>query len=73
MSQANLSALNEVSMGYFTSTQLVAAVAGFTSDKPVGTTDRHFGYEAAYPFGMPATQKPCDKMRPPSFSPVALR
>jgi hypothetical protein len=72
ISQADLSALNSVSMGYLTSTEKVAAVVGFTSDKTLGTTDRHMGYEAAYPTGTITPQKQCGTIHT-VFLPVVIR
>jgi hypothetical protein len=72
ISQADLSALNSVSMGYLTSTQKVAAVVGFTNDKTLGTTDRHMGYEAAYPAGTITPQKQCGTIHT-VFLPVVIR
>jgi hypothetical protein len=73
ISQADLPAFNEVSMGYFTSTQpAVAAAVGFTSDKPLGTTDRHFGHEAAYADGIGTPQRPCGTVHK-VFLPTVIR
>jgi hypothetical protein len=70
VSQAGLSGLNLTSMGFFTSTQpSVAAAVGFTSDS--GTTDRFFGYEAAY-FGAYTPQRACGTLHE-VFLPAIMR
>jgi hypothetical protein len=53
----------DVAMGYLTSPQPVAAVVSFTSEKPIGDTDHHFGYEAAYPESQIIPQNPCGTIR----------
>lgn len=49
ISQSELPPLLNRSMAYFSATQPVAAAVSATSNKPLGDTDRHFGYGAAYP------------------------
>jgi len=60
ISQAELPRLLGQNMAYFNTTQPVAAVVGVTSDKPLGETDRHFGYRAAYPEGAISFPDTCD-------------
>ncbi len=48
-----------ISTGYFSSTQPIAVAVGATSSKPLGDTDRHFGYEAAYLDAPIAPLTPC--------------
>jgi hypothetical protein len=61
--QAQLPQVSSQLMAYFNTTGPLAAVVSATSSKPLGTTDRHFGYEAAY-LGM-SIQFPdtCDTMK----------
>ena len=63
ISQAQLPQFSSRSMAYFNTTGPVAAAVSATSSSALGTTDRHFGYEAAYP-GVPI-QFPdnCDTMQ----------
>jgi hypothetical protein len=60
ISQAELPRVFRQSMAYFTATQPVAAVVSVTSDEPLGDTDRHFGYSAAYPDGPVSFPDTCD-------------
>lgn len=48
LSQSELPEFMDASMAYFSATQPLAAAVGVTSDNPLGTTDRHFGYGAGY-------------------------
>ena len=50
----------DVSMGYITSTQPIAAVVSMKSSKALGTTQRNLGFQAAYPRAPVAPQKPCN-------------
>jgi hypothetical protein len=62
ISQARLPPFASRAMGYFNTTGPVAAAVSATNSTALGTTDRHFGYEAAYPgvaFDFPDT---CDTM-----------
>jgi hypothetical protein len=43
-----------------------------TSDEPLGDTDRHFGYGAAYPEGPVSFPDTCDTIHD-VFLPVVLR
>jgi hypothetical protein len=53
LSEAQMPSLFERGMAYFNANGQVFSAVGATSAKPLGTTDRHFGYRAAYP-GAPA-------------------
>ena len=60
LSQSEALAFIDVSMGYITSTQPIAAVVSMKSSKTLGTTQRNLGYQAAYPRAPVALQKPCN-------------
>jgi hypothetical protein len=60
LSQSEALAFIDVSMGYITSTQPIAAVVSMKSSKTLGTTQRNLGYQAAYPHAPVAPQKPCN-------------
>ena len=70
--QSELPPFIDIATGYFTATQPVAAVVSVASDKPIGDTDRHFGYGAGYPATQIDPQKPCDKVRE-VFLPIVLK
>ena len=70
--QAELPRAFGQSMAYFTATQPVAAVVSVTSDEPLGDTDRHFGYSAAYPVEPISFPDTCDTIRE-VFLPVILK
>ena len=70
--QSELPPFIDIATGYFTATQPVAAVVSVASDKPIGDTDRHFGYGAGYPETQIDPQKPCDKVRE-VFVPIVLK
>jgi hypothetical protein len=59
--------------GYLTATGPVAAVVSGTSAEPLGTTDRHFGYEAGYPDSPIMPQAPCGAMLSKVFLPAIHR
>jgi hypothetical protein len=72
ISQDELPPFFDLSMAYFSATQPVAAAVGVTSDEPLGDTDRHFGYGAAYPEGPVSFPDTCDTIHD-VFLPVVLR
>ncbi len=62
-----------IGSGYLTATGPVAVVVSATSAEPLGTTDRHFGYEAGYPDSHVQPQAPCGAMLSRVFLPEILR
>lgn len=72
ISQAGLPGFFDQSMAYFIATQPVAAAVSFTSDEPLGSTDRHFGYSAAYSDGSITFPDTCDTIRK-VFLPLLLK
>ncbi len=72
LSQTEAAAFVDVSMGYITATQPIAAVVEMKSSKALGTTQRNFGYQAAYPRVPVIPQKPCDAVFA-IFLPLARR
>jgi hypothetical protein len=70
--QSELPPFVDVAMGYLRSTQPLAAVASVTSDKSIGDTDRHFGYEASYLDAQVDPGNPCDRVHE-AFLPAILK
>ncbi len=62
-----------IGSGYLSATGPVAAVVSATSTEPLGTTDRHFGYEAGYPDSQIQPQGPCGAMLSKVFLPAIHR
>jgi hypothetical protein len=62
-----------IGSGYLTATGPVAVVVSATSAEPLGTTDRHFGYEAGYPDSRVQPQAPCGAILSKVFLPAVHR
>jgi hypothetical protein len=60
--QSGLPPFMNISTGYFTATHPIAVAVGATSNKALGDTDRHFGYEAAYLDTPIVPQTPCSTL-----------